>query len=1289
MSGCTFDAGPLKAVQCGSDDDCGLGKVCEEGFCRSDFDAPLQCASDSECGDGQFCNGVEVCDPQRDGADEKGCAPGETVDVDDGIECTQDICDETNDVVSNFPGADCDCPGGRDIECEAVLAAELDVDIEAVGDLCVTSTCNEALECVRGNRETGAACDDGVSCTSGDTCDGQGLCQGSAQDDLCEDGTFCNGRETCQPGAEGADLQGCVEGELVVDDGQVCTADSCDEDSGVVINAAIDGCCQVDADCVSEGAGVCQRYFCQQNVCGSEPLARGEACDDGLACTNTDVCDGEGTCAGAADSQLCDDDAFCNGSEICDPDSELRDENGCISGLAPAVDDGVECSIDSCDEDLDRVVNDLAACPCQEDSECLPLNPNPCLTYSCSDAQQCETSVRADDSPCEDGLACTTGDVCQAGSCTGVPTDGECEDGLFCNGSEICQPGHPEADGDGCRARDVPVIDDGISCTNDRCDEDNDRVENNPDDGPCDNDLFCDGLEVCDPADVGADADGCVAGAPLDLSDGVDCTDDSCDEANDQIVNTINDGNCDDAAFCNGAETCDPGAQGADANGCVSGVEPQVDDGIPCTDDSCDEVNDTLNNIPNDTSCDDGAFCNGVELCEPTNIVADANGCALGLPVDPNDDIPCTNDECDEETDSFVNNPQDNRCDDGAFCNGAETCAPGDPEAVLGCLDGAAAVDTHPDQRPCLLLTCDEENDIVEEDATNCTEQCQDDSDCQGQVTEPCQVGVCDPQDLNAADDGCTFPAAPDDSLCDLNCDTGSSSGRCQAGACDVPPEGSTGDTFCADGQDNDCDGEADGDDSDCLVPDLLEVSAPANGPAGLNGDGVVLEVTPRLGGAPVTNQDANLYCTSNIIDTELPLDDPVNELSARSDVQVLDEAGQDDPSAAGLTSLAFGGDESLRGIEVCDGYSLVLGPYGLPGLGQPVYSLMVEVTMGFEAGEMSLGDNLVFSYRTGGTTNKYVPLVASTGVDAAGLQTYRFMLFNGGGFNNVRLRFDTIGALGVPDACGFVESVRLYRAPRIENTDRTYPQWTFDNVTEDAVQFFRTDIANDFFTELSFNDQGTHTLETVAEADNDQNGLGAAWAFRDGIAGALILPPVESFDVDVDRANPLIFDFRATTFGNTYGLSELAHAGFFVGEELTTLKKVASIMPTGPDAPDHLISHYELGNLTSQNRFMVVMPEEAKPLFGRSVGFASGPLLIDDTKRVYLDGISLYYHTRPTQVDLDVEVLGPIASDSPTHQIRLRHADAGQAAVQCYWQIPGDAQTATISSEPIRITFE
>jgi len=76
-------------------------------------------------------------------------------------------------------------------------------------------------------------------------------------------------------------------------------------------------------------------------------------------------------------------------------------------------------------------------------------------------------------------------------------TDGECVDGQFCNGAETCnlttftcEPGTPSA------------CDDNVVCTVDACDP----LANGgaggcqyaPDDGICDNLLFCDGVETCD-----------------------------------------------------------------------------------------------------------------------------------------------------------------------------------------------------------------------------------------------------------------------------------------------------------------------------------------------------------------------------------------------------------------------------------------------------------------------------------------------------------------------------------------------------------------------------------------------------------------------------------------------------------------------------------------------------------------------------------------------------------------------------------------------------------------------
>jgi hypothetical protein len=95
------------------------------------------------------------------------------------------------------------------------------------------------------------------------------------------------------------------------------------------------------------------------------------------------------------------------------------------------------------------------------------------------------------------------------------------------------------------------------------------------------------------------------------------------------------DGNCDDGIFCNGAETCDP------VNDCQLGTPVDCNDGVGCTDDSCDEANDTCANNPNDVNCpDDGLFCNGTEFCDAVNDCSfTGDPCPLGT-------------ICNEETDT-------------------------------------------------------------------------------------------------------------------------------------------------------------------------------------------------------------------------------------------------------------------------------------------------------------------------------------------------------------------------------------------------------------------------------------------------------------------------------------------------------------------------------------------------------------------------------------------------------------------------------------------------------------
>jgi len=53
---------------------------------------------------------------------------------------------------------------------------------------------------------------------------------------------------------------------------------------------------------------------------------------------------------------VCDDGAFCNGAETCD------ETGSCQAGTAPSIDDGIACTVDSCDEATDSIVHNADAC---------------------------------------------------------------------------------------------------------------------------------------------------------------------------------------------------------------------------------------------------------------------------------------------------------------------------------------------------------------------------------------------------------------------------------------------------------------------------------------------------------------------------------------------------------------------------------------------------------------------------------------------------------------------------------------------------------------------------------------------------------------------------------------------------------------------------------------------------------------------------------------------------------------------------------------------------------------
>ncbi|MGE3521427.1 MAG: DUF4215 domain-containing protein [Candidatus Dadabacteria bacterium] len=334
--------------------------------------------------------------------------------------------------------------------------------------------------------------------------------------------------------------------------------------------------------------------------------------DDIVLCGDPTVC-GDGVIAGA---ETCDDGGTIDGDGCS---SSCQEETGYDCTGTPSVctavcGDGVIAGAETCD-DGGTIDGDGCSSTCQEETgyDCTGT-PSVC-TGVCGDG------IIAGAETCDDGNT-ANGDCCSA-TCQ-IDEDGtSCADGNACDGAETCQSGT-------CTA--------GTPLT-------------------CDNGLFCDGLETCNPST------GCENGPVPSTDDGVGCTTDACDEGTDTITHTPVDSVCSDGLFCNGTETCNI------TLGCQDGPGPSTDDGVGCTTDACDEVNDTITHTPVDSVCDNGQFCDGSETCNLTL------GCQNGAPPQTDDGAECTTDSCDEENDVIVNAPNDDFCSDDLLCT-ADVCAP-------------------------------------------------------------------------------------------------------------------------------------------------------------------------------------------------------------------------------------------------------------------------------------------------------------------------------------------------------------------------------------------------------------------------------------------------------------------------------------------------------------------------------------------------------------------------------------------------------------------------------------
>ncbi|MBW2422153.1 MAG: hypothetical protein JRH19_26715 [Deltaproteobacteria bacterium] len=301
-------------------------------------------------------------------------------DTDDGVACTADTCDLSTFTNIHTPD---------DSLC--------DDDNLCTGD----AFCDPVLDCQPGPPVT---IDDGIACTI-DTCSALVGIANIPADSLCSDGDLCTGIEACD-----ASL-GCQAGTPpVVDDGVACTIDSC---------SALAGVANIPDDLACDDASICTGFeFCSPTLgcLVGTPLA----VDDGVACT-TDECDPVLGVSNSPDDSACSDADACTGIETCDATLD------CQPGTPPIVDDGIGCTLDSCDPVV-GVSNSPDDSVCDDADVCTGIE-------FCDPALDCQAGTPL---AFDDGIDCTT-DLCDpVDGVANVPNHDACSDGSVCNGSEIC-----------------------------------------------------------------------------------------------------------------------------------------------------------------------------------------------------------------------------------------------------------------------------------------------------------------------------------------------------------------------------------------------------------------------------------------------------------------------------------------------------------------------------------------------------------------------------------------------------------------------------------------------------------------------------------------------------------------------------------------------------------------------------------------------------------------------------------------------------------------------------------
>gem|GEM_PF-3316219 len=230
---------------------------------------------------------------------------------------------------------------------------------------------------------------------------------------------------------------------------------------------------------------------------------------------------------------------------------------------------------------------------CREGS-CVPAmerncdDQDPCTEDSCNRATGVCDHAPLDQTPCDDGNACTADDRCQAGTCTPgaqvcqctkdddcpVPED-HCLGRLVCNTDRnTCEvmPGTAVT----CEAPANPCLESSCDPQNGQC------VTRNREDGSgCDDEDACTIDDIC--------LQGTCGGRPRECDDHNDYTEDLCDPSTGQcIARNLSDTPCNDGDLCTTGERCVEGVCGLGTlifGCCIDDID--CEDAFGCSQKAC------------------------------------------------------------------------------------------------------------------------------------------------------------------------------------------------------------------------------------------------------------------------------------------------------------------------------------------------------------------------------------------------------------------------------------------------------------------------------------------------------------------------------------------------------------------------------------------------------------------------------------------------------------------------------------------------------------------------------